>query len=129
MNASSAHSGKARILIVDDDPKVRQSLERALKRQGYTIFQSDGGQAVFKQLEALMPDLLLLDLAMPGLDGFAIARGVKGNPALNHIPIILLTGMDGVDNHVKAFDMGVDDFMSKTANQAEILGEKILEES
>jgi putative two-component system response regulator len=121
MNASSKPNGNGRIMIVDDDPKVRRALERVLQRQGFAVFQSEGGEPVFKQIEDLAPDLLLLDLAMPGLDGFTIAKTVKGNPAVNHIPIILLTGLDGVDNHVKAFDIGVDDFMSKTADPAEIL--------
>ncbi len=109
------------ILIVDDDTYIQKMMGQVLSRHGYTtVFASDGHSAL-EQIPVMAPDLIMLDLSMPGLNGFDVAGQIKENPDTCDIPVILITGMASVANHVKAMEMGVDDFMSKNAAHAEII--------
>jgi putative two-component system response regulator len=96
------------ILVVDDDPGVQNMIKRILGRSGYRVQTS-------------LPDLIILDPSMPGIDGFEVAAYLKRNPATREIPIILITSLDNSENHVKALDIGINDFLSKTAEPEEIL--------
>jgi putative two-component system response regulator len=112
---------KADILVVDDDPGVQKMMRRILVRSAYTVRIADGGQDAFDKIAARIPDLIILDLSMPGIDGFEVAAHLKGKPETCDIPILLITGLDTSKNHVKALDLGANDFLSKTADQKEIL--------
>lgn len=109
------------ILIVDDDPLIRKMMCQVLSRQGYDTDSASDGQSALKKVAAGPPDLILLDLKMPGMDGFEVARQIKKNAETSDIPIIAITGHDNVDNHVKAFDLGVDGYIQKTAARASII--------
>jgi putative two-component system response regulator len=109
------------ILIVDDEPAIQNLMSKILSREGYNTISVSDGQTALTKISAASPDLILLDLMMPGLSGFEVAGQIKGNTETRSIPIILITGLDSVDNHVTALDIGVDDFMSKTADRAEIV--------
>jgi putative two-component system response regulator len=111
----------ADILVVDDDPGIQGMMRRILVRSGYHVHSADGGQAAFDQIAVKIPDLIILDLSMPGLDGFEVAAYLKSRPETQQIPILLITGLDTSKNHVKAMDIGVNDFLSKTAEPEEIL--------
>ncbi|MEJ2040195.1 MAG: two-component system response regulator [Desulfosarcinaceae bacterium] len=114
-------SALANILVVDDDPAVQRMMKRILGRSGYHVLVAGGGQAAFDMLNAGQPDLIMLDLSMPNIDGFQVATQLKGDLQTREIPIILITGLDSSQNHVRALDLGVNDFLSKTAQPEEIL--------
>ncbi len=109
------------ILVVDDDPGIQRMMRRILGRSGYNVFVANGGQEAFDKIVDNLPDLIMLDLSMPMFDGFEVATHLKNNPETREIPIILITGLDSSQNHVKAMDLGVNDFLSKTAKPEEIL--------
>ncbi len=109
------------ILIVDDDPFVQNMMRQVLARHGYSAVSASDGRSALEQIAVKAPDLIMLDLSMPGLNGFDVAGEIKQNAATCDIPVILITGMASVDNHVRAMEMGVDDFMPKNAANAEII--------
>jgi two-component system response regulator MprA len=116
-----AYPGRAmtELLIVDDDRSIRRMLERSFVAEGYGVRTAlDGGEAL-AALERSVPDLLILDVAMPGLDGLAVAKRVraKGLP----VPILFLTARDAVSDRVGGFDVGGDDYLVKPFAMAELL--------
>jgi putative two-component system response regulator len=108
------------ILVVDDNLQGQNMMCQVLNRKGYGTMSASDGQTALSKISAEYPDLILLDINMPGIDGFEVARRIKYNPETKDIPVILITGMNTVDNHVKAMEIGVDDFISKTSAHAEI---------
>jgi putative two-component system response regulator len=109
------------ILIVDDDQLGQMRLCQVLNRNGFETISASDGRSALGKLSAAPPDLILMDINMPGIDGFEVAGRIKNDPVTCNIPVILITGLNTVDNHVKALDMGADDFISKTAAHAEII--------
>jgi putative two-component system response regulator len=109
------------ILIVDDEPNIQNMMSQILNRRGYDTMLASNGQTALEKISADSPDLILLDLSMPGIDGFEVAERVKKNPKTSGIPVILITGRDTPENHVTALDVGADDFISKTVAHAEIV--------
>ncbi len=100
-----------RILVVDDDAGVRRMLERSLEADGFEVeAAADGGRALVA-LERRVPDLILLDVAMPGIDGLAVSRRVRAKGL--GLPILLLTARDGVPDRVAGLDAGADDYLIK----------------
>lgn len=80
------------LLVVDDDPAVRESLEELFRCQGYHVLTAVDGEAGLRAVRAERPDLMVLDVAMPGLDGFRVATQIKNDPTLTQMPIILYSG-------------------------------------
>lgn len=109
------------ILIVDDDQSIQKMMCKVLNRKGYNTSSASDGPTALEKISEVTPDLILMDINMPGLDGFEVAGKIKGNPATCDIPVILITGLDTVDNHVRALDTGADDYISKGAAHAEII--------
>ena len=109
------------ILIVDDNLLGQNMMRQVLSRKGYDTISASDGQTALDITITGIPDLVLLDINMPGMDGFEVTSRIKSNPVTSSIPVILITGLDTVDNHVRALDMGADDFISKTAASAEIV--------
>jgi two-component system response regulator MprA len=109
----------ARILVVDDDEALRTALGRALRLEGYEVeFAGDGGEAVHL-LESVRPDVVVLDVLMPVLDGLAVCRYVqeqRGGP-----PVLLLTARDAVSDRVLGLDAGADDYLTKPFALEELL--------
>jgi two-component system response regulator MprA len=102
---------EAAVLVVDDDAPIRRMLERSLSAEGYDVRAvADGGLAL-AQVERSLPDVIVLDIAMPGLDGLAVTRRLrsKGLP----VPILLLTARDAVAERVAGLDAGADDYLVK----------------
>ena len=120
-NAMKKDHAVADILVVDDDPSIHHMMGRILGRSGYNVVVAHGGREAFDKIAESPPDLILLDLSMPMLDGFEVATHLKSNPETREIPIILTTGLDTSQNHVKALDTGINDFLSKTSEPEEIL--------
>ena len=115
-----AAEGMATILIVDDDPAVRHTLTALLEGQGYRLVSAGGGAEALRQTAELAPDLILLDVMMPGMDGFAVCRKLKADDASRHIPIILVTALDSEEDLVAGLDAGADEFLSKPVGLFEL---------
>ncbi|MFL5577531.1 MAG: diguanylate cyclase [Gemmatimonadaceae bacterium] len=122
-DATAGHAGgappAARILIVDDHEDNVELLRARLEARGYaTTSASDGREALEVALREPHPDLILLDVMMPHVDGIEVARRVKGNKALPFIPIIMQTALDSTEHTVEGLDAGADDYITKPINFA-----------
>src|SRR6187551_2123397 len=111
----------ARILIIDDAPANIQTLSSILKERGYNINIATNGRQGLEVLERIRPDLILLDIMMPEMDGFEACRRIKASTAWRDIPIIFLTAKTDTADIVRAFDLGAVDYVSKPFNAHELL--------
>ncbi len=109
-------SEPSHILIVDDDRNSRETLADLMSVDGYHIEQASSGIDALEQLESAQPDVILLDVMMPQLDGFETCRRIKQNEAWRHIPIILVTALDDRDSIITGLDAGADEFLTKPMN-------------
>lgn len=112
---------KALILIVDDIPKNLQILSNILNIEGYQISFASNGQQALSVVHSTMPDLILLDIMMPEMDGFEFARIIKSDEKTKEIPIIFLTGKAETEDIVKGFQYGAIDYITKPFNPTELL--------
>jgi two-component system, OmpR family, response regulator MprA len=109
----------AAILVVDDDAPIRRMLERTLAAEGYAVESAvDGGDALVS-VERSTPDLILLDVTMPGLDGLAVCRRLRDKGLAT--PVLLLTARDELDDRVAGLDAGADDYVVKPFETVELL--------
>ena len=109
----------AELLIVDDDPAIRRMLRRTLAAEGYEVrTAADGGDALV-ELERSLPDAVVLDVVMPGIDGLHVAARMRGKGLT--LPILFLTARDAVSDRVAGFDAGGDDYLVKPFAAAELL--------
>src|SRR6476620_1650942 len=108
-----------RVLVVDDDPPIRRMLERTLAAEGYGVEVAADGGAALAAVERSVPDLLVLDVAMPGLDGLAVCRRLRRTGLA--VPILLLTARDAVPDRVAGLDAGADDYLVKPFASEELV--------
>ena len=113
-------SAPANILIVDDESQNRRLLEALLGHEGYVTRTADSGEHALVAIADDPPDLILLDVMMPGLDGRQVARAVKSDPATSKIPIIMVTAQTDREARLAALDAGAEDFLSKPVDRAEL---------
>ena len=106
----------AKVLVVDDIPENVKLLARALERRGYVVLQAYDGVKALESAASNEPDLVLLDVMMPGLDGIEVCRHLKANPALTSIPVIMVSALDGDTDLKSAFDAGAQDYIIKPFN-------------
>ena len=99
------------VLVVDDDAPVRRMLERTLSAEGHAVTTAADGGAALAAIERAVPDLVILDVAMPGLDGLAVTQRLRGKGVT--APILLLTARDAVVDRVAGLDAGADDYLTK----------------
>ncbi|MBD1823128.1 response regulator [Cyanobacteria bacterium FACHB-DQ100] len=109
------------ILIVDDTPTNLEVISEALSDAGFDIAIATSGDRALQQLERRLPDLILLDVMMPGIDGFETCRRIKANSRTHDIPIIFMTALADTDSKVKSFDLGAVDFITKPFHEREVL--------
>jgi signal transduction histidine kinase len=109
------------VLIVDDDPTAREALVAILEGEGYELQQAKDGIQALKVLKQLQPDLILLDVMMPAMDGFEVCRRIRATPSLAEVPIILLTALDDRDSLLRGIESGADDFLSKPPDRRELV--------
>ena len=102
---------EAAVLLVDDDAPIRRMLERTLAAEGYDVSAAVDGGSALAQVERSMPDVIVLDVAMPGLDGLAVTRRLRAKGL--HVPILLLTARDALQERVAGLDAGADDYLVK----------------
>jgi sigma-B regulation protein RsbU (phosphoserine phosphatase) len=105
-----------RILIVDDHPGNREVLVKRLERQGHQIAEAENGRHALEMLAAQPFDLVLLDVMMPEMDGFAALGRMKADPATRHIPVIMISALDEIESVVRCIETGAEDFLPKPFN-------------
>lgn len=113
-----AHRG--RILVVDDNPDNLEVLSTRLRFCGYEVETASGGEEALERVHEHPPDLILLDVMLPGIDGYEVARRIKGDEALPFIPIILVTVRDTTRDKVAGLDAGADDYLTKPIDFPEL---------
>jgi len=106
------------VLLVDDDAPILRMLERTLAAEGYAVAAVPDGGSALAQVERFMPDVIVLDVAMPGLDGLAVTRRLRSKGLA--VPILLLTARDAVDERVAGLDAGADDYLVKPFDVSEL---------
>ena len=109
-----------KILAVDDTPANIKILDAVLTPRGYTLVSASSGQEALEKVAEEMPDLVLLDIVMPGMDGYEVCRRLREQPATRLLPVVMITA-SGEQERVKAIEAGADDFIQKPFNQAELL--------
>jgi DNA-binding response OmpR family regulator len=110
-----------RILIIDDEPYGRQLLEAILLEENYHLMFAESGQKAIKHVNEFLPDLILLDIMMPEINGFEICQIIRSNVSTSKIPIILITALDDRDSKKKGFEVGANDYIPKPFNRNEVL--------
>ena len=111
----------ARILIVDDEPLNVDYLEQELEGRGFEIETAGSGLEALERVAASPPDLVLLDVMMPGMDGISVLRILKGDPETRLMPVVLMTALTAVEDRVRGIEAGADDFLSKPVDDRELL--------
>jgi len=109
-----------RILVVDDTPQNIKLLGDLLAAKGYEVSTAASGEQALESIARQPPDLVLLDIMMPGLSGYDVCRRIRENPATALLPVVLATSLDPREERVKGLEAGADDFLSKPVNQAEL---------
>ncbi|WKZ40279.1 MAG: response regulator [Anaerolineales bacterium] len=108
------------ILIVDDEPSGRHTLESILEGQGYQIEMAENGMEAIEKARQILPDVILLDVMMPGMDGFEVCRRIRSDPLLAEIPILMLTALDDRKSLLSGLDSGADDYITKPYDRYEL---------
>jgi type II secretory ATPase GspE/PulE/Tfp pilus assembly ATPase PilB-like protein len=111
---SGPHGLPARkVLLVDDEDSLRKVLKDLLEREGYVVAEARDGVQALDQVDRVGPDIIVLDLNMPGLDGYGVLSHLRSRPATADIPVLVLTAKSDEDNEVRVFELGADDFLTK----------------
>jgi adenylate cyclase len=114
-------SAGAKILVVDDTPLNVKMLADVLTFKGYQVITAAGGKEALGKIDTEHPDLVLLDVMMPGMNGYEVCQTIRANPATGMLPVVMVTALDPAQERVKGIEAGADDFLSKPINQPELL--------
>ena len=109
------------ILVVDDDWMNRDLLQAHLEAAGYRVATANSGPKALEMVGASLPDLVLLDVRMPGMDGYEVCARLKSDETTRHVPVIIVTALDKDGDYVKAVEAGADDFLPKPFNSVVML--------
>ncbi len=109
-----------RILVIDDDLDSLKLISLLLQRQGYEVVAASGGSEGLQMARTEVPDLILLDIMMPNMDGYEVCRQLRGDQQLAHVPVIMFTAKTRVDDKVAGFEAGADDYLTKPTHPAEL---------
>ncbi len=118
--APAVPSRQAAILIVDDAPAQLGAMRSMMLQQGYQTFVANSGERALVIAQRAQPDLILLDIVLPGMDGMEVCRRLKAHPATSNIPVIFMSARTGTEDIVDAFDIGAADYIAKPLRLAEV---------
>src|SRR6188508_1329653 len=118
--SGDAMERQPKILVVDDTPSNIKVLDAALTPRGYAVIGAGSGAEGLRSIAEEAPDLVLLDVVMPGMDGYEVCRRLRADPATQLLPVIMITA-SGDQEKVRAIEAGADDFIQKPFDQAELL--------
>lgn len=104
---------RERIVVIDDNADDFMLIRRVLERAGYDVLYASNGESGIELLRSIQPDCTLVDYRMPGLDGYEVCRRIKADPALQTVPVLMLTGADSSQNLIQGLEAGADDFVTK----------------
>jgi DNA-binding response OmpR family regulator len=104
---------RRKVLVVDDKPDELEIARLSLEEAGYAIGTASNGVEALKKVQTVSPDLILLDVMMPGMNGLVVCENLRKNPATASIPILMLTGLRSYFNHLAAFESGATDYLTK----------------
>jgi CheY-like chemotaxis protein len=104
---------KRKVLLVDDEDSLRRVMKDLLEREGYIVSEARDGVQALDQVDRTGPDVIVLDLNLPGLDGYGVLSHLRSRPATADIPVVVLTAKGDEDNEVRVFELGADDFLTK----------------
>jgi DNA-binding response OmpR family regulator len=107
-----------RVLVVDDDPTVREVVVSYLKAEGYEVREAADGEAAMSSIDTVRPDLVVLDVMLPGVDGLEVCRRVR---AVDDVPIIMLTALGSESDRVVGLELGADDYLTKPFSPRELV--------
>ena len=113
-------SAPAKVLVVDDTPNNVKLLADLLAVKGYAVMTAANGEEALAKVASEMPDLVLLDVMMPGLSGYDVCRRIRTDPSTTLLPVVLVTSLDPAEERVHGIEAGADDFLSKPINQPEL---------
>src|SRR6266853_413047 len=115
LEETTAHPARAtvKVLLVDDEDSLRRVMKDLLERDGYQVSEARDGVQALDQVDRVGPDIIVLDLNLPGLDGYGVLSHLRSRPATAAIPVIVLTAKGDEDNEVRVFELGADDFLTK----------------
>ncbi len=111
----------ARVLVVDDILPNVKLLEAKLTSEYYDVLTATSGEEALRKIEQDSPDIILLDVMMPGMDGFEVCRRIKGNPRTAHLPVVMVTALTDSTDRVRGLEAGADDFLSKPVNDTALM--------
>lgn len=109
------------VLVVDDEPDSLRMISRMLENNGIAVLVATSGEAALELLTHIVPDLILMDAVMPGMDGFETTARIKQNSGLGHVPVVFMTGLSESEHVVEAFEVGGVDYVRKPVDLAELL--------
>jgi adenylate cyclase len=112
---------RPRILVVDDAPANVKLLTDVMIAKGYDIVSAANGEDGLRRVSADKPDLVLLDIMMPGMNGYEVCRAIRADPATRVLPVVMVTSLDPAQERIKGLEAGADDFLSKPINSPELL--------
>jgi DNA-binding response OmpR family regulator len=111
----------ARVLVVDDDTDLLKAINIRLRSAGYEVMSAQDGMTATHMAVKMLPDVIILDVGMPGGDGHLVGKRLRANPVTTAIPVIYLTARDSVSDRHKALDLGAQAFLVKPCNPQELL--------
>lgn len=111
---------KITILIIDDEIVSRYTLEALLEDENHTLVFAENGQQGLDKAETLTPNLILLDVMMPGMNGFEVCKRLRANPQLTNIPVIMVTAWDDATARARCLEMGANEVICKPFNRADL---------
>src|SRR5262245_11861221 len=121
MEASGQSYAGAKILIVEDDPQAVGILQPILVAKGFSVAVARDGMEGLEKVKLLSPDILLLDVTMPRMDGIELCRHIKGDEATRLTPVVILTALADLEKKIEALEAGADDFVNKPYNTVELV--------
>ncbi|MGB5306690.1 MAG: response regulator, partial [Gammaproteobacteria bacterium] len=104
------------VLVVDDDPMIRMLVTQSLHKKGFAVTEAADGNAALAVLENCQPDVILMDVLMPGMDGFQACEELRKTSQGEHVPIMMMTGLNDIGSIDHAFKVGATDFITKPLN-------------